>query len=91
MRDTLNYKILKITLAFVASAFFIGCEGKFDESRASSALAVDEATQIFEGDEVVPDGSANIDVVHRLSDDTKWVTLKSGTATLLRGDYTLVK
>ena len=66
-----------------------GCEGKFEESTTTTAMSVNEIYTVYPGDELVPDGSSEIRVIHTLSNDTKEVTLISGSATLLRGDYTL--
>ena len=49
-----------------------------------------ETTQIQKGDKLVPDNAnTRVKVEHILDDDTKYVTILEGSATLLRGSYAL--
>ncbi len=69
-----------------------GCEGRFQDSRSENSaisMVTGQTYEVFPGDEVIPQSGANITVKHLLSTDTKYVTLNSGSADLLRGDYVL--
>lgn len=49
-----------------------------------------ETTQVQEGDKLVPDNAkTRVKVEHILDDNTKYITILSGSATLLRGSYAL--
>ncbi len=85
-----NIHKIYITALVISGLFFLsGCEGKFEESSVSQTLAIGVPTQVYVGDKLLPSEETQIDVTHRLSDDSKWITLRSGTASLLRGDYKL--
>jgi hypothetical protein len=87
-------KVLTITLLLastVATALFLSaCQGEFNETKADAfTMQTGKEYTVYPGDTVAPDGEANISVKHQLSTDTKSVTLLSGKATFLRGDYHL--
>jgi len=51
-------------------------------------LNIGESSQVLPGDILEPNSaSTRIEVEHILDDDTKYVTILSGSATLLRGSY----
>jgi len=55
-----------------------------------STLSIGERSQVFTGDILEPnDANTRIEVEHILDDDTKYVTILEGSATLLRGQYAL--
>ncbi len=89
MKQTLFTQIRRAALAASALALLAGCQGEFKEKSASQSMVPGTAYEVFASDSVVPSGTAQINVVHTLSNDVKIVTLVSGSATLLRGDYTL--
>ncbi len=84
--------MIKLLVAILFLLILSGCEGRFQDKHVSDS-AIEMLTgvtyQVFPGDEVVPGAGANITVNHILSNDTKFVTLNSGSADLLRGDYVL--
>ena len=84
--------ILITLLGFSMLWFLSGCEGKF-EDRAGVPMSMQLNTEylVLPGDEVVPSGDTVIVVRHVLSSGNKYVTIKSGNARLLRGDYVLKK
>lgn len=88
----MKYITTKILLAMVITALVIlnsGCNGKFEESGSTTTMNTNETYTVYPNDELIPARSSEIRVIHNLSTDTKEVTLISGSATLLRGDYTL--
>jgi hypothetical protein len=51
-------------------------------------LSVGESSQVLAGDILEPnDANTRIQIEHIIDDDTKYVTILSGSATLLRGSY----
>ena len=53
-------------------------------------LEVGERSQLLPGDRLEPDDTnTRVKVEHILDDDTKYVTIIEGSATLLRGSYAL--
>ncbi len=77
------FLILTITLSFLV---FSGCgENHNGVVIESESMSIDVEYTVYSGDTVIPSGSAEITVLHTLSDGTKIVTLVSGNATLIRG------
>jgi len=82
-------RIMSHAAILAAVLSFSACQGDFNEKSVSITMVPGESYEVFTGDTVTPSGTANINVKHTLSDDVKLVTLISGQATLLRGDYKL--
>ena len=80
--------IVKIILA-TTLFMFIGCSGGGKSTQTSEAipLAVGEEVVVQEGDKLITNEDTVINVVHEVDSPIKRVTLVSGTAELLRGDY----
>lgn len=84
--------ILYITL-IAAAMLFVGCSGGGGGGGSNAnetALIIGEEILIEEGDKLLAENNAEINVVHEVDNTTKKVTLISGTATLIKGDYVLV-
>jgi hypothetical protein len=92
-------KIIKMIKLLVLSglllALFSGCgessnKHVFGNSSTDAAITINagDTNQILEGDVLEPNSaSTRIEVEHIIDDDTKYVTVLSGSATLLRGSY----
>ena len=88
-------KIQTLTLFALLATLFIGCgeesnEHVFGDTSTDAAITmnVGDEQQILAGDVLEPnDASTRIEVEHIIDDDTKYVTIVSGSATLLRGAY----
>jgi len=51
-------------------------------------MSIGDEQQVLAGDVIEPNSaSTRIEVEHIIDDDTKYVTILSGSATLLRGSY----
>lgn len=84
-----------LTLTTLLAMFITGCgeesnKAVFGDSAADAVIVmgVGDSTQVLKGDILEPNnGSTQIQVNHTLDNDTKIVTILSGSATLLRGSY----
>lgn len=89
--------IYRLTLTTLSLLLLAGCgesENKtvFGDTATDGVytLKVGESSQVLEGDTLEPnDANTRIEVEHILDDNTKYVTILSGSATLLRGQYAL--
>ena len=85
-------KIKKYSIALCVAIGLIGCGGdaKFETQNNARSLTIGETVIVYTGDKVIPENEETvIDVEHTLNDNTKSVTLISGSASLLRGDYAI--
>ena len=88
-------KIKTLTLLTLLATFFVGCgedsnEHVFGDSSTDAAITmnVGDEQQVLAGDVLEPNSaSTRIEVEHIIDDDTKYVTIVEGSATLLRGSY----
>ena len=88
-------KIQTLTLSIALATLFLGCgeesnEHVFGDTSTDAAITmnVGDEQQILAGDVLEPnDASTRIEVEHIIDDDTKYVTILEGSATLLRGSY----
>ena len=80
-------KVLQTITLFALLAFLAGCEGKITEGKSVITIQLDEEYEIRSGDVLTMSEGAEYEVRHVLSTDRKYVTLISGDASLLRGDY----
>jgi hypothetical protein len=78
-----------VVIVAAGMLLFSGCEGKFEDKVSAESMELNTAYTVYPGDEVVPDGPVEFSVKHTLSDDVKTITIVSGSAILLRGDYVL--
>lgn len=83
--------ILKMIL-IATSIILIGCGGDGNASfdGKSNGLVVGKAIPVEPGDKLITDKNTVINVIHEVDSTTKLVTLISGTATLIRGNYDIV-
>ncbi len=81
-------RLLFVVLAFVMAAGIAGCGSSSDSDSSPStgiiAMELGVEYQVNSGDRVEPDGadSTEVSVRHVFEDDTKYVTLLSGSALL---------
>jgi len=88
-------KIQTLTLSIVLATLFIGCGEESNEhvfgdtsKDAAITMSIGDEQQVLAGDVIEPNSaSTRIEVEHIIDDDTKYVTILSGSATLLRGSY----
>jgi hypothetical protein len=93
----ISKKIQTLTLFALLATLFTGCSESsnkhvFGDTSTDAAITmnVGDQEQIITGDVIEPNGaSTRIEVEHIIDDDTKYVTILSGSATLLRGSYAL--
>ena len=73
---------------------FFGCSGdgdaSFEDEIQSLKLSIGQEMIVLEGDKVITGEDTVINIVHEIDSSTKKVTLLSGTAELLKGDYVVV-
>lgn len=74
------------------SIMFFGCNGdsSFENELQITPLSVGQEMIVQEGDKLVTGEDTVINVVHEVDSTLKKVTLISGTAELLKGDYVVV-
>lgn len=82
-----------LSIPFIAMSF-IACSdqssGSFEKTQASIELQADEPVAVYTGDTLVKnEEDTTIKIRHEATQNTKTVTLLTGSATLLRGDYEL--
>ena len=86
----MKFKILLTFVAFV----FLGCEGKIYEDKPNGLihLEIGEYVDVLPGDKIInASDDAYINIEHDLDEGTKRVTIKQGTADLLRGSTYVIK
>ncbi len=84
--------IIKMIL-IATTMTLLGCSGDGGGSFAQSQkieLVIGEEITVEAGDKLIADENTVINVVHEVDATTKKVTLLSGTATLIKGDYVIV-
>jgi len=87
-RQLRNISLSTLLLLLVAGCGESSNKSVFGESDAIVSLYAGQEQQIQDGDRLVPDdANTKIRVRHVLDDDTKYVTILEGSATLLRGQY----
>jgi hypothetical protein len=64
-----------------------GCQGEMKEKNNSISMQTGVAYTIQQGDQVIDNGDAQVQITHLVEANTKEVTLLSGSATLLYGSY----
>ena len=71
---------------------FFGCNGdaSFENEMESITLSIGKEVDVQEGDKIITGEDTVINVVHEVDSSTKKVTLISGTAELIKGDYVVV-
>ena len=90
-------KLQLLTLTSLSLLLLAGCGESSNKSvfgdtttDSISTLSIGERSQVLTGDILEPnDANTRIEVEHILDDDTKYVTILEGSATLLRGQYAL--
>ena len=83
MRNRIN-----ILLMITAMIVFIGCgDASFQEQNNEIEVMIGEEIIVNSGDKLITQDDTTIRVVHEVDSTYKRVTLLSGTATLIRGDY----
>lgn len=73
---------------------FTACSGGGGGSSSvveGTPLVIGEEITVEAGDKLVTDENTVINVVHEVDSTTKKVTLISGTATFIKGDYVLLR
>lgn len=84
--------IATITLLLLAGCGESSNKTLFGETTTDGvySMSAGDVSQILEGDILEPnDETTRVQVDHILDDDTKYVTILKGSATLLRGQYAL--
>jgi len=83
--------IISIILISTTIMFF-GCNGdaSFENEMESITLSIGKEVDVQEGDKIITGEDTVINVVHEVDSSTKKVTLISGTAELIKGDYVVV-
>lgn len=90
MRRMMKYLLFIFPLAMFLIACGDGSRASFEKTQTSIELQLNEPVSVYAGDKVQPeDENTTIKVTHEAIANTKTVTLLSGSATLLRGDYVL--
>mgnify|MGYP005866646493 CR=1 FL=1 len=92
MKKLQSLSITALTLLLLAGCSESNNKTVFQNADADGVytLYAGEKSQVLPGDVLEPDGAdTRIKVEHILDDDTKYVTILSGSATLLRGSYAL--
>jgi len=87
MRNILSILLLAITI------MFIGCSdgsASFEGASEELELIIGEEMSVQEGDQLLTEEGTVINVVHEVDSPIKKVTLLSGTAKLIRGDYVVL-
>jgi|FLOH01.1.fsa_nt_gi hypothetical protein len=82
-----------ISIILLVTIFtFTACSGGGGSSSVVDAtpLVIGEEITVEAGDQLQTDENTVINVVHEVDSTTKKVTLLSGTATLIKGDYVLL-
>lgn len=81
-------RVFSLTLLLII--FLAGCSSSssYSKSETTISLVVDEEIEVFKGDEIKSiDESTEISVRHLLGSDKKYITLISGSAELVRGNF----
>ncbi|WP_027390334.1 hypothetical protein [Chrysiogenes arsenatis] len=83
-----------LSLLVALLTFTAGCGGGgggqgAGDGAVSASMQIGTTYTITPGDSVVPQGPANITVTHILNSDLRTVVLHSGSATLLKGAYSV--
>lgn len=90
-------QILGIPTLTILATLFLGC-GESENKRVFGDTSTDqiitmnvgETSQVLAGDVLEPNSaSTRIEVEHIIDDDTKYITVLEGSATLLRGAYAI--
>lgn len=87
-----NAVVTRVLWALVLTLSLTACSGG-DDSSVSDAPTVDllnagDTAEVFEGDKLEKTtDEARIEVLHEEASNRKFVTVLTGTAELLRGDY----
>ena len=75
---------------FIFLLFYSGCTGELSEKGVEMSLENGVTYRVYDGDEVIKlTDPTDINISHMLSDNAKFVTVNSGSAKLIRGDYFL--
>ena len=85
MRNRIN-----ILLIVTAMIMFIGCgsgDASFQGQNEEIEVMIGEEIVVNSGDKLITQEDTTIRVIHEVDSTYKRVTLLSGTATLIRGDY----
>ena len=90
-------KLQLLTLTTLSLLLLAGCgessnKSVFGDTAADGVYTMNagDTSQVMPGDILEPnDANTRIEVEHILDDDTKYVTIIEGSATLLRGSYAL--
>jgi len=93
----ISKKIQTLTLVTLIVTLFTGCGEEsnkyvFGDTSTGAAITMNigDTSQVLEGDVLEPNSaSTRIEVEHIIDDGTKYVTILSGSATLLRGSYAI--
>ena len=79
---------INILLMITAMIMFIGCgDASFQEQNNEIQVVIGEEMIVNSGDKLIIQDDTVIRVVHEVDSTFKRVTLLSGTAILIRGDY----
>ena len=79
---------INILLMITAMIIFIGCgDASFQEQNNEIQVVIGEEMIVNSGDKLITQDDTVIRVVHEVDSTFKRVTLLSGTAILIRGDY----
>lgn len=88
-----NTAVTRLLWALALTLSLTACSGGGDNSLVSDTPTVDvlnagDTAEVFEGDELEKTtDEARIEVLHEEASNRKFVTVLSGTAELVRGDY----
>ena len=84
-------KSIIIMASVIAALTFFGCSGNdgalFEGDSKTVSLNIGEEMLVSEGDKLQAGEDTVINVIHEVDNPIKKVTLLSGTAELIRGDY----